>query len=60
MLASLSGLDNSSGGTDYNAAFDKTKTDPPGAGARIFLTDGGHNVGDYGDGHQGGPPTSSA
>ena len=27
------------------------------AKARIFLTDGGHNVGDYANGHQGGPPT---
>ena len=43
--------------TDYNAAFALAKTDDPGATARIFLTDGGHNIGDYQNGHQGGPPT---
>jgi hypothetical protein len=43
--------------TDYNAAFARAKTDNPNAKARIFLTDGGHNVGDYANGHQGGPPT---
>lgn len=45
------------GATNYNAAFDRAKTDNPNANARIFLTDGGHNEGDYLNGHQGGPPT---
>jgi hypothetical protein len=44
-------------GTNYNAAFDLAKTHDPNAGARLFLTDGGHNNGDYLNGHQGGPPT---
>jgi von Willebrand factor type A domain len=39
------------GGTDYNAAFAQSDADNPGAQARIFLTDGGHNVGDYNNGH---------
>jgi hypothetical protein len=45
------------GSTNYNAAFDLAKADNPGAEARIFLTDGGHNAGDYLNGHRGGPPT---
>jgi hypothetical protein len=43
--------------TDYNAAFAKAKADDPGAQAWIFLTDGGHDVGEYENGHLGGPPT---
>lgn len=43
--------------TDYNRAFPLARTENPGAGARIFLTDGGHDVGRYLDGHRGGPPT---
>jgi von Willebrand factor type A domain len=39
------------GGTDYNAAFAQSDQDNPTANARIFLTDGGHNVGDYNNGH---------
>jgi hypothetical protein len=39
------------GGTDYNAAFAQSDADNPNAQARIFLTDGGHNVGDYNNGH---------
>jgi hypothetical protein len=39
------------GGTDYNAAFAQSDADNPGAQARIFLTDGGHNVGTYNNGH---------
>jgi len=39
------------GGTDYNAAFDTGRSANPGAGARIFLTDGGHNSGPYNNGH---------
>jgi hypothetical protein len=35
------------GGTDYNAAFDTGRAASPGAAARIFLTDGGHNAGTY-------------
>lgn len=43
--------------TDYNAAFAKAKADDPGAKAWIFLTDGGHDIGEYQNGHRGGPPT---
>jgi hypothetical protein len=39
------------GTTDYNAAFAQSDADNPNAGARIFLTDGGHNEGDYNNGH---------
>ena len=39
------------GGTDYNAAFDTGRAANPGAGARIFLTDGGHNSGTYNNTH---------
>jgi hypothetical protein len=39
------------GSTDYNAAFDTGRAADPGAQARIFLTDGGHNAGDYHDAH---------
>jgi von Willebrand factor type A domain len=39
------------GGTDYNAAFDTARAANPGAQARIFLTDGGHNAGDYNNTH---------
>jgi hypothetical protein len=39
------------GGTDYNAAFAQSDHDNPTAQARIFLTDGGHNVGTYNNGH---------
>jgi hypothetical protein len=39
------------GGTDYNAAFDTARSADPGARARIFLTDGGHNAGTYNDTH---------
>jgi hypothetical protein len=39
------------GGTDYNAAFAQSDADNPNATARIFLTDGGHNVGSYNNGH---------
>jgi hypothetical protein len=45
------------GGTNYNAAFDLAKTHNPNADARIFLTDGGHNEGDYANGHTPGPTT---
>lgn len=39
------------GTTDYNAAFAQSDADNPGATARIFLTDGGHDVGAYNNGH---------
>jgi von Willebrand factor type A domain len=39
------------GGTDYNSAFKQADADNPGAQARIFLTDGGHDVGTYEEGH---------
>jgi von Willebrand factor type A domain len=39
------------GGTDYNAAFAQADADNPHSDARIFLTDGGHNVGPYNNGH---------
>jgi len=40
-----------SGATDYNSAFAKADADDPGAQARIFLTDGGHNEGTYNEAH---------
>lgn len=39
------------GGTDYNAAFNTARAANPGARARIFLTDGGHNAGTYANAH---------
>ena len=39
------------GGTDYNSAFAKADADNLTAQARIFLTDGGHNVGTYNEAH---------
>jgi von Willebrand factor type A domain len=39
------------GGTDYNAAFNTGRAANPNAQARIFLTDGGHNVDAYADAH---------
>jgi Ca-activated chloride channel family protein len=39
------------GGTDYNAAFAASDAENPTAQARIFLTDGGHDVGTYNNGH---------
>jgi hypothetical protein len=39
------------GSTDYNGAFAKSDADNPTADARIFLTDGGHNVGVYTEAH---------
>lgn len=62
MLAALSalrddGFSDSGDSTDYNAAFAASKSEQPDATARIFLTDGGHNVGPYENGHAGGPRT---
>lgn len=45
------------GSTNYNDALALAATQNAGAQARIFLTDGGHNAGAYGNGHRGGPPT---
>ncbi len=39
------------GATDYNAGFAQSDADNPGATARIFLTDGGHDIGTYNEGH---------
>jgi len=39
------------GATDYNAAFAKADGDDPTSQARIFLTDGGHDVGTYNEAH---------
>jgi hypothetical protein len=44
------------GGTDYNSAFETGRAANPGAQARIFLTDGGHNAGTYNDTHLNPPP----
>lgn len=62
MLAALNDLANDGaadggGTTNYNAAFAVSGAAQPQAGARIFLTDGGHNEGSYEDRHLGGPPT---
>lgn len=58
MKAALSAkIDADNGLTDYNAAFATAQASDPGAKARIFLTDGGHDAGDYNNGHRGGPPT---
>lgn len=39
------------GATDYNLAFNSARAANPGASARIFLTDGGHNTGAYTNAH---------
>jgi hypothetical protein len=39
------------GATDYNGAFAQSDTDNPSADARVFLTDGGHDVGTYNEAH---------
>jgi hypothetical protein len=39
------------GATDYNGAFAKSDADNPSADARVFLTDGGHDVGAYNEAH---------
>jgi hypothetical protein len=62
MLGSLAALQNdgydfSGEETDYNSAFRASAEEQPAANARIFLTDGGHNVGLYENGHLGGPRT---
>ena len=59
MLGSLGRVQADNGATDYNLAFDTANSTDPTAQARVFMTDGGHDVGDYGNTHlQGGkPPT---
>jgi hypothetical protein len=57
LLKRLDLLQADNGGTDYNAAFGALADADPGANARIFMTDGAHNVGEYRDLHRGGPPT---
>jgi hypothetical protein len=49
LLKKLIQADN--GSTDYNGAFAKADADNPTAAARIFLTDGGHNLGEYTEAH---------
>ena len=39
------------GATDYNGAFAQSDLDNPSADARIFLTDGGHDIGTYAEAH---------
>lgn len=39
------------GATDYNGAFAKADADDPTSQARIFLTDGGHDEGEYKEAH---------
>lgn len=39
------------GATDYNGAFAQSDADNPNADARVFLTDGGHDVGTYNEAH---------
>ncbi|MGB7588395.1 MAG: hypothetical protein WBM00_06765 [Solirubrobacterales bacterium] len=39
------------GATDYNAAFAKADADNPSSDARVFLTDGGHDIGTYNEAH---------
>ncbi len=48
-LASVIKADN--GATDYNGAFAQSDADNPGADARVFLTDGGHDIGTYNEAH---------
>jgi len=52
MLSSLEGaIKADNGATDYNAAFTKADADNPNSDARVFLTDGGHDVGTYNETH---------
>jgi hypothetical protein len=49
--ALTAGINADNGATDYNAAFAKADADDPTSQARIFLTDGGHDVGTYNEAH---------
>jgi hypothetical protein len=53
MDASFALVNADNGSTDYNLAFATAKTANPNADGRIFLSDGEHNVGTYGNGHAG-------
>lgn len=44
-------INGDNGATDYNGAFAASDAANPAAQARIFLTDGAHNEGDYANGH---------
>lgn len=46
-----SAIQGDAGSTDYNAAFNTGRAADPAAQARIFLTDGQHNQGNYLDAH---------
>lgn len=50
-------IDADNGGTNYNIGLKGAADDNPAAQARIFITDGAHNEGEYTDQHRGGPPT---
>jgi hypothetical protein len=50
-------IDADNGGTNYNSGWAVLADENPGADARIFLTDGEHNEGEYLEGHRGGPRT---
>lgn len=52
-----SALQADGGDTNYEAAFAEGNAVNPSADARVFFTDGEHNVGDYEDGHLPGPKT---
>jgi hypothetical protein len=49
--ALAAGINADNGATDYNGAFAKADADDPTSQARIFLTDGGHDVGTYNEAH---------
>jgi hypothetical protein len=51
MDASFALVNADNGSTDYNLAFATAQTANPNADGRIFLSDGGHNVGTYNNGH---------
>ena len=53
MDASFGAVNADNGSTDYNLAFSTAKAANPNADGRIFLSDGGHNVGPYTNGHVG-------
>jgi len=51
MDASFGQVNADNGSTDYNLAFATANSANPNADGRIFLSDGGHNVGTYNNGH---------
>jgi hypothetical protein len=52
MRSALEGaIDADNGATDYNEAFAKADADNPSSDARVFLTDGGHDIGAYSEAH---------